>query len=475
MSRPFPLLLSIALPLCVALPASAQVVATTEVPAALTCGATGLGRVAITANAPAPVASAFADIVFVIDDSGSVAQSDFNDLKIGLRRFVQSLSISVDAFRVGVVQFSTSARLTIPLTDRSASLQNAVMAMAPEGGFSCIGCGIALADQHLQANARPGADRYLIFVGDGRENRQFETLTLEAVALAAQAHATVFAVGVGQPLLAALETIASDIPGRQTVFLADFSTVGELVDDMGWELLQAPPDGDVVITLDANVALAFTGASAPAGTVTFTSRQIQWRLAEVPSGTTELSFAVRQIGAGGVAAPVFDSAAYESGRSSAPPVIPNPMVLLSACGPGGEDPLVLVEQLTADLTACTEVKDAMAVDLATARDEAASLEAEVTTLSGQVADAQVLIGEQLARIASLEAALQASAADAAARGAAMALAVSRVQADLRQTFSDAAFVIPGATVEQQLANLIDAVIALNRGRTQGILDALRGQ
>lgn len=459
--------------LCFAIPAYASVTVVTDAPTALTCGSTGSGSVTLTSVAPMPQVFERADIMLVVDDSGSLSITEFNQLKQGLQSFVQSFTLGPDNVRIGLVQFDSSARLRFGLSAVSASVRNAINSLPHSGLQTCTSCGIALADQHLQSAARPDAARYIVVVSEGAANVEADTLA--SVALAAQSNATVFAVGVGVGAFAEeLELIASDITNRRTVFdNIPFDGLGDIVDDMGWDLAPPLADQNVVVTLKANPALVFTEASALSGVVTVTPQQIQWTFDELPAGVSGLTFAVRQISRGGIAVPMFDSVTYTSAHASSLPAIPNPTIQLASCGPGGEDPLLFIDQLTADLSACTDVKDALAADLAAAQQHVASLEAEVATLNQKVADAQVVIGEQLARIASVEAALHASAADAAARGAAMALAVARVQADLRQTFGDPAFVIPGATVEQQLANLIDAVIALNRGRTQGLLDALR--
>ncbi len=52
-------------------------------------------------------------------------------------------------------------------------------------------------------------------------------------------------------------------------------------------------------------------------------------------------------------------------------------------------------------------------------------------------------------------------------------ALAALQANLRQEFSDATFVIPGATTQAKVNAVINAVIGLNHGRKQGVYQALK--
>jgi hypothetical protein len=50
-----------------------------------------------------------------------------------------------------------------------------------------------------------------------------------------------------------------------------------------------------------------------------------------------------------------------------------------------------------------------------------------------------------------------------------------IEADLRRTFRNPSFTIPGATAEEKLAALQEAILGLNLGRKQGLFDGLRGR
>ena len=55
------------------------------------------------------------DLVFVVDESGSIGPSNFIRMKNFLRELVDQITISNTAFNVGLVQFHKLARTEFPL------------------------------------------------------------------------------------------------------------------------------------------------------------------------------------------------------------------------------------------------------------------------------------------------------------------------------------------------------------------------
>jgi len=53
--------------------------------------------------------------------------------------------------------------------------------------------------------------------------------------------------------------------------------------------------------------------------------------------------------------------------------------------------------------------------------------------------------------------------------------LNSIEQDLRRTFNDPRFTIPGATTQQRLQNLMNAILSLNRGRKEGLYQALGGK
>lgn len=91
-------------------------------------------------------------------------------------------------------------------------------------------------------------------------------------------------------------------------------------------------------------------------------------------------------------------------------------------------------------------------------------------------DALAALAAANAQVSSVTAQLtQAEQQLAAANGSLGTIdaALAAVETEFRQEFSNSTFVIPGNSTAERVQALADAVILLNRGRTQGIYDALR--
>jgi len=78
----------------------------------------------------------FGDIVFVMDESGSIGTTNFDLMKDFLSRLVSRLDIDSGNTRVGLVTFSTNVRITINLNAHSTvrSFQSAIQSINYPGG-----------------------------------------------------------------------------------------------------------------------------------------------------------------------------------------------------------------------------------------------------------------------------------------------------------------------------------------------------
>ena len=64
-----------------------------------------------------------ADVIFVLDSSGSVGPTNFTVMKSFVKEIVNNLDISPDRTRVGLITFSRYPALRIQLTDYTNSTQ----------------------------------------------------------------------------------------------------------------------------------------------------------------------------------------------------------------------------------------------------------------------------------------------------------------------------------------------------------------
>lgn len=480
------------------LPAAAQVNAAVTF-SAPQCQAPGIGNVVLTAsNPPAPTLQGQFDIIVVADGSGSISSQDFMRLRSFLNDLANTFTFGDAATRMGLVVFGDDAGLVTGLTSQKAVFINAINGMVQPQGGTCTGCGMALAVQLLQDFSRPDAEAIIVTITDGQANVFTQTIESAAAAADTQGYTRV-AVGIGNVSLAELGVIASEIPGRQTVFtVGDFVSLGGLLQTFLTGLFGGAPTPpaalDVAVNLVVNSSLMLLGATSELGVVTRNGNEILWTIPAVPYGTSTLSFsAAAPTGPGAMGLAVFSTATYQSG-SDAITQIQSPTFDLPACA--GPEPDPDIDELLAQLEICQVNTEQLADELAAANARIAALEGEATVLHGQraaleaqvsalqqqvstfesqVAALQAQIAGLQTELAAAQAALAATNIDAQAKAAVIGGAVSAVEQALREAFRVPGFTVPGTTPEQQLQNLVSAITALNKGRLEGIFEALGGK
>uniref|UniRef100_A0A0B7ART5 Collagen alpha-3(VI) chain n=2 Tax=Arion vulgaris TaxID=1028688 RepID=A0A0B7ART5_9EUPU len=142
-----------------------------------------------------------ADIVFLIDSSGSVGFDNFRRIKEYVQHVIDSFNIGSEATRVGVATFSQSSRAEIYLNayDNKRKLQAAVSGITYEYGNTNTASGIKLVRSSLFSEAkgnRPDVPDYLVIITDGLSNINHEA-TLPEAEYARRQGIHIFAVGVG--------------------------------------------------------------------------------------------------------------------------------------------------------------------------------------------------------------------------------------------------------------------------------------
>lgn len=170
---------------------------------------------------PTPTVAACkqADVMLVLDRSGSINPTELGQLKTAANAFVTSLGLTPLGIHAGQSSFATLGTLDQILTDNPASLTTSINALV-SSGFTNLKSGIDLAAGELSG----GNDRAditspdkMIVITDGNPNRPFPSDTADDVAAASAtafkgAGGEVFVVGVGGDINTAyLQGIATDL------------------------------------------------------------------------------------------------------------------------------------------------------------------------------------------------------------------------------------------------------------------------
>jgi collagen type VI alpha len=152
-----------------------------------------------------------ADVIYVMDASGSVGSSNFQTMKDAVVSSVKQLDVSPSATHIGIIRFASYANVHLELnrhTDQASVLYD-VKRLVYNGGMTYTYKALESAYDMFMRSSRRNAKRLVIVMTDGKS--QSSSLTeARAKKLRDQAGAVVFSVGIGSSISQSeLKTIAS--------------------------------------------------------------------------------------------------------------------------------------------------------------------------------------------------------------------------------------------------------------------------
>jgi Ca-activated chloride channel family protein len=177
-----------------------------------------------------------ADVMLVIDVSGSMAATDLQPTRLGAattaaRQFIDSLP---DGARVGVVSFSQGANVVAPLSEDRSRADNALARLTPQGG-TAIGDGLNAALTQLGQRPADSTPGLVVLLSDGESN--MGQAPMSVADLAQQQGVQVDTVGIGQ-------RGAQTYINRQPVGL-DETTLKSIASTTGGEYFYAADSGQL--------------------------------------------------------------------------------------------------------------------------------------------------------------------------------------------------------------------------------------
>jgi len=111
------------------------------------------------------------DIVLVLDESGSINNNEWNQLKAFAEDLVEAFEVGPTGANFAIKLYSTVGRNLLTMSASKTSILNQLRSITKVSSYTCIGCGIELAYKELQANKRPGTPGIIVTLTDGRNNR----------------------------------------------------------------------------------------------------------------------------------------------------------------------------------------------------------------------------------------------------------------------------------------------------------------
>ncbi|TDG97665.1 hypothetical protein EPR50_G00210220 [Perca flavescens] len=177
--------------------------------------------------------TAKADIVVLVDGSGSIGRSDFETLKTFLAGMVSNFNIGPDRVQIGLVQYSSNTRTEWHLNTHQTkySLLKAIPNLVQLQSQTFTGLAL---NYILQNNFKPNvgmradSKKIVVLITDGEANDN----TLLPSQKLKDAGIEIYAIGVTNAKRKELSYIASDPKEIHTYYLRDFSSLRGIADDL---------------------------------------------------------------------------------------------------------------------------------------------------------------------------------------------------------------------------------------------------
>uniref|UniRef100_A0A671X2H5 VWFA domain-containing protein n=1 Tax=Sparus aurata TaxID=8175 RepID=A0A671X2H5_SPAAU len=164
-----------------------------------------------------------ADIVFIVDESGSIGTTNFKMVRAFLHSLVSGLEISRAKVRVGIVMYSdgASAQVFLDSFNDKSELLNFIKILPYRGGGTNTGAALNYARENVFIKVRgsrkdQGVQQVAVVITDGESQDDVST----AAADLRRAGVTVYAIGVKEANKAQLDQMAS-YPHNKHVFNVD--------------------------------------------------------------------------------------------------------------------------------------------------------------------------------------------------------------------------------------------------------------
>jgi predicted ribosomally synthesized peptide with SipW-like signal peptide len=174
-----------------------------------------------------------ADVVVVMDTSGSMDGTKLDNAKEGAKDLVDAVGDGVD---VGLVPFANNASVTASLGTANSAVKTAIDDLSAGGGTN-LGAGISTAQNELASNGRSDADKFIVALTNGNSFSGRSEATS-----AKDAGTTIYGIAYGdgadQNLIEDISSPPKNDDGSitdedQFAFVGDTTNIADVFDDIG--------------------------------------------------------------------------------------------------------------------------------------------------------------------------------------------------------------------------------------------------
>ncbi|XP_062585829.1 hemicentin-1-like, partial [Saccostrea cucullata] len=169
------------------------------------------------------------DIVFLLDESGSIGSLNFERMKSFVSSVVGNFKVGINANQFSVVNFASSSREIFPLNKYHtvSGLQSAISSISFSSGGTSIGSALDYARMYSFSSARGARNdsaKLAVLITDGQSSLSNQPEQLKAIGV------TIFCVGVGTGINSAvLRSVASH---NDYTYLTTFDLLSLLANEL---------------------------------------------------------------------------------------------------------------------------------------------------------------------------------------------------------------------------------------------------
>jgi len=151
------------------------------------------------------ICNAPANIIFLVDGSGSITATDFSTMKNFLLTIIQSFEIGTSSAEIGVIQFSDYPVTAVSLSANENDIVASIQSMSQIAGGTDLGSAINSAASMLTNAYRSEIPNLLVILTDGSSSDD----PIGPATTAKADGVEIFCVGIGSADVATLQQVAS--------------------------------------------------------------------------------------------------------------------------------------------------------------------------------------------------------------------------------------------------------------------------
>jgi uncharacterized protein YegL len=230
------------------------------------------------------------DIMFILDGSGSIGSSAFQQAKAFMADVVNQLPVDAN-HRIGIVTFASTAVLNTTFSSNKPALLATIAALPYPQGFTCTECGLNTATTEFATNSSPTAHHVGIVITDGISSTP-ANLPPALVAAAGQ-NIELFAIGVGSAVsIPQLNQIATDPDLTHVFTVTSYASLNTILTAL-ISAVTRPEATNATLVLNVSSEFAASAPVASGGTFTQAANALTWQVASILDQTYTLTFHIQ--------------------------------------------------------------------------------------------------------------------------------------------------------------------------------------